>query len=79
MNALYCDASGVILDPLNGLEDLQARRIRFIGDAEDRIREDYLRILRFFRFFRLVRDGAAGRRWPESLRAAEGRHCDAFS
>jgi tRNA nucleotidyltransferase/poly(A) polymerase len=51
MNALYCDAAGNILDPLGGLEDLKARRIRFIGDAEDRIREDYLRILRFFRFF----------------------------
>ncbi len=51
MNALYCDADGTIFDPLSGLDDLLARRVRFIGDAEDRIREDYLRILRFFRFF----------------------------
>ena len=51
MNALYCDASGEVLDPLGGLADLRAGRVRFIGDAEDRIREDYLRILRFFRFF----------------------------
>ncbi|MBL4812567.1 MAG: CCA tRNA nucleotidyltransferase, partial [Rhodobacteraceae bacterium] len=36
--------------PLGGLPDLEARRLRFIGDAHDRIREDYLRILRFFRF-----------------------------
>jgi tRNA nucleotidyltransferase/poly(A) polymerase len=51
MNALYCDAGGDILDPIGGLADLRAGRVRFIGSAEDRIREDYLRILRFFRFF----------------------------
>ncbi|MGI9479332.1 MAG: CCA tRNA nucleotidyltransferase [Hyphomicrobiaceae bacterium] len=51
MNALYADADGTLFDPLGGLEDLQHRRIRFVGDAVTRIREDYLRILRFFRFF----------------------------
>ncbi|ABS63851.1 Polynucleotide adenylyltransferase region [Parvibaculum lavamentivorans DS-1] len=50
MNALYGDADGTIHDPLGGLADLKARRVRFIGDAHERIREDYLRILRFFRF-----------------------------
>lgn len=51
MNALYADAAGAVLDPLGkGLPDLAARRIRFIGDARQRLREDYLRILRFFRF-----------------------------
>ncbi|WP_417740755.1 CCA tRNA nucleotidyltransferase [Salipiger sp.] len=50
MNALYADARGAMRDPLNGLPDLRARRVRFIRDAGDRIREDYLRILRFFRF-----------------------------
>ena len=50
MNALYCDADGTVFDPLGGLDDLLARRVRFIGDADTRIREDYLRILRFFRF-----------------------------
>lgn len=50
INALYCDADGALHDPLGGREDLKARRIRFIGDARQRIREDYLRILRFFRF-----------------------------
>ena len=51
MNALYADGDGAVLDPLGeGLGDLDARRIRFIGDADQRIREDYLRILRFFRF-----------------------------
>ena len=50
MNALYCDPGGIIHDPLQGFSDLVARRVRFIGEARDRIREDYLRILRFFRF-----------------------------
>ena len=51
MNALYADADGVVADPLGeGLADLRARRLRFIGDAEARVREDYLRILRLFRF-----------------------------
>jgi poly(A) polymerase len=51
MNALYCEADGTIYDPLGGLADIGARRVRFIGNPHDRIREDYLRILRFFRFF----------------------------
>jgi poly(A) polymerase len=50
VNALYCDAAGTVSDPLGGYRDIPARRIRFIGDPRERIREDYLRILRFFRF-----------------------------
>ncbi|WP_308917665.1 CCA tRNA nucleotidyltransferase [Jannaschia sp. LMIT008] len=50
MNALYARADGTVVDPLDGLPDLRARRVRFIGDPHARIREDYLRILRFFRF-----------------------------
>jgi poly(A) polymerase len=50
MNAIYADPAGEIVDPLDGMADLLARRIRFIGEPRDRIREDYLRILRFFRF-----------------------------
>jgi poly(A) polymerase len=50
LNALYADRQGKVIDPLNGLADHQARIVRFVGDAETRIREDYLRILRFFRF-----------------------------
>ena len=50
MNALYAGPDGVVVDPLGGLPDLFARRVRFIEDADQRIREDYLRILRFFRF-----------------------------
>jgi tRNA nucleotidyltransferase/poly(A) polymerase len=50
MNALSLSRDGTVHDPIGGLPDLAARRVRFIGDAETRIREDYLRILRFFRF-----------------------------
>lgn len=50
MNALYANRNGQVFDPLGGLEDLKARRVRFIDTPKDRIREDYLRILRFFRF-----------------------------
>ena len=50
MNALYADAQGEILDTVGGVEDLKAGRVRFVGDAGARIREDYLRILRLFRF-----------------------------
>ncbi len=50
LNALYCTADGEMFDPLSGYADLIARRVRFIGEAAERIREDYLRILRFFRF-----------------------------
>ncbi|PZO66965.1 MAG: CCA tRNA nucleotidyltransferase [Paracoccus denitrificans] len=51
MNALYADAEGRIIDPVGGLPDLAARRLRFVGDPDARIVEDYLRILRFFRFY----------------------------
>jgi poly(A) polymerase len=51
INALYADpASGEIFDYFGGLDDLDARCVRFIGDAAERIREDHLRILRYFRF-----------------------------
>ncbi|MEL6747281.1 MAG: CCA tRNA nucleotidyltransferase, partial [Pseudomonadota bacterium] len=50
MNALYCDADGTVFDPLGGLADCMARRVRFIGDPDQRIAEDYLRIVRFYRF-----------------------------
>jgi tRNA nucleotidyltransferase/poly(A) polymerase len=49
INGLSVDAAGVIHDYVGGLEDIGARRVRFIGDPDRRIAEDYLRILRFFR------------------------------
>lgn len=60
MNALYADQDGVIADPLGGLLDLKARRFRFIEDPDRRIKEDYLRILRFFRFHAWYGDADAG-------------------
>ena len=58
INALYCDANGAVFDPVGSLADIIARRVRFIGDAHARIREDYLRILRFFRFNAEYANGA---------------------
>lgn len=60
MNALYARPDGHVVDPLGGLEDLRARRVRFIEDADQRIREDYLRILRFFRFHAWYGDPEGG-------------------
>jgi len=50
INALYADPTGKIIDPIEGLKDFQPLKIKFIGNANNRIQEDYLRILRFFRF-----------------------------
>ena len=50
MNALYLGMDGTLYDYVNGLEDCKTRRVKFIGDASERIGEDYLRILRYFRF-----------------------------
>ncbi|MBL8563493.1 MAG: CCA tRNA nucleotidyltransferase [Gemmobacter sp.] len=68
MNALYAEADGTVIDPLGGLPDLLARRLRFVGQAEARIREDYLRILRFFRFHAWYGDASEGID-PEGLAA----------
>ena len=51
INAIYADIEGRVFDPLNGLSDLKNGIVKFIGPAEERIQEDYLRILRYFRFF----------------------------
>lgn len=50
MNAIYADADGNLHDPVGGIADALAGRVRFIGNPTERIEEDYLRILRFFRF-----------------------------
>ncbi len=50
MNALYADRDGTLHDPMGGYDDALAGHVRFIGDPDARIKEDYLRILRFFRF-----------------------------
>ncbi len=51
INALYADPDGTVYDPVEGLSDLKAGRLRFVGEPAQRIEEDSLRILRFFRFF----------------------------
>ena len=51
INAMSCDFNGNLYDYHNGLEDLKNKRIKFIGNPEERIKEDYLRILRYFRFY----------------------------
>ena len=50
INAIYCDKFGKIFDPLSGIKDLKNKKINFIGSPDLRIKEDYLRILRFIRF-----------------------------
>ena len=66
INALYAEADGTIVDLVGGMADLDSRTLRFIGDAEARIREDFLRILRFFRFFAWY---GSGRPDAEGLKA----------
>ena len=68
MNALYATPLGDVIDPLGGLTDLKARKVRFIDDAHARIKEDYLRILRFFRFHAWYGDPNEGME-PEGLAA----------
>jgi poly(A) polymerase len=83
MNALTATADGTIHDYVGGLADLEARRVRFIGDPAMRIAEDYLRILRFFRFHAAYGEGEpdaagvaaciAGRRGLEQLSRERAR------
>ncbi len=68
INALSCDPSGRIHDYFGGLEDLAQGRVRFVGEPGQRIAEDYLRLLRFFRFHA---EFAAGDFDPASLEAAK--------
>jgi len=69
-NALYCDLAGQVFDETGmGLKDHDERRVRFVGEAEARIREDYLRILRFFRFEAQYGNGSFDR---QGLMACEG-------
>lgn len=67
INALSLGIDGTLYDYTDGIADLSARRVRFIGDAQTRIREDYLRIMRFFRFHAEYSRGAPD---PEGLAAS---------
>ncbi|CAG9540206.1 unnamed protein product [Cercopithifilaria johnstoni] len=60
VNSLFLDLDGTVIDYFGGIKDLEKRQIVFVGDANQRIQEDYLRILRYFRFFgRLALDDEA--------------------
>jgi poly(A) polymerase len=73
INALSLSANGTVHDYVGGLEDLAAGRVRFIGDAEARIHEDYLRILRFFRFSaRFAASGLDHEGLSAAIRARDG-------
>ena len=61
INAMYCDVTGKIYDFTNGYADVLRKRVRFVGGASGRIKEDYLRILRFFRFHARYGKGAPDR------------------
>src|SRR6266566_9995096 len=66
INGLSVDAGGVVHDHVGGLADIAAKRVRFIGDAGQRIAEDYLRILRFFRMHAVYGEGVPN---PEGVAA----------
>ena len=51
INSIYSDKDGNLFDPYNGKSDLEKGYVKFIGDVDERIKEDYLRILRYLRFF----------------------------
>ncbi len=68
INALSCSPEGELYDPFGGRADLEAGRVRFVGDARTRIEEDYLRLLRFFRFHAYYGRGGVDR---EALQAAK--------
>jgi tRNA nucleotidyltransferase/poly(A) polymerase len=66
INGLYARADGSVVDLVGGAADIESRTVRFIGEPDERIREDYLRILRFFRFFAWY---GSGRPDGDALRA----------
>ncbi len=70
INALSADADGTVYDYVDGLADLEAGRVRFIGSATERVSEDYLRILRFFRFHAGYASGAPDEEALAACRAA---------
>ena len=74
MNTLLMDLEGNIYDPLGcGLEDLRARRVVFVGDPRERIAEDHLRILRYFRFHALYSAGLPDKKALSACRAASDK------
>lgn len=74
INALYMDMNGGVYDPLDqGLADIESQTFVFVGDAEQRIKEDYLRILRYFRFHALYGKGDMDTHALDACRKHAGR------
>ncbi len=71
MNAIYLTDNGILYDPYNGALDIKRKKLKFIGSADARIEEDYLRILRAFRFIACLPEFAL----PKSDVEAIKRHC----
>lgn len=59
VNSLFLDFNGNVIDYVNGIEDLKNKKIRFVGDPDKRIKEDYLRILRYYRFYGRIADSSS--------------------
>ncbi|KRZ77803.1 CCA tRNA nucleotidyltransferase 1, mitochondrial [Trichinella papuae] len=84
VNSMFMDFDGTVYDYFGGVDDLKNRRILFVGDPNQRIQEDYLRILRYFRFYGRLSDKSdehdlsiSGERiWLELKRIVVGRHAD---
>ncbi|XP_036387800.1 CCA tRNA nucleotidyltransferase 1, mitochondrial [Megalops cyprinoides] len=70
INSMFLGLDGTLYDYFRGYEDLQNRKVRFVGSAAQRIQEDYLRILRYFRFYGRVAD-QPGDHEPETLQAIQ--------
>src|SRR5260370_4261983 len=70
INAIYLDPDGTLHDPVGGLADLAAHRVRFVGDPATRIAEDVLRVLRYYRFTARFGDGPGHDRGDPAARAA---------
>ncbi|GHU16964.1 hypothetical protein FACS189472_03180 [Alphaproteobacteria bacterium] len=67
INAIYMDKNGQLFDYHNGIQDIADRNVRFIGDAAERIKEDYLRILRYFRFVARYGDYKVNAEYMETI------------
>nr|XP_032803362.1 LOW QUALITY PROTEIN: CCA tRNA nucleotidyltransferase 1, mitochondrial-like [Petromyzon marinus] len=70
INSMFLDLDGTLYEYFNGMEDLKNKRVRFVGDPEKRIQEDYLRILRYFRFYGFVAERGRERE-PQTLAGIE--------
>ena len=79
INALSATADGTVYDYVGGFDDIAARRVRFIGEPQRRIEEDYLRILRFFRFHAHFGAGAPDAAGVHACIRARGRPRDAVA